>query len=236
MRGPGRVDAVGVVIPARDEGARIGACLQALRSAIVTAGVRTEVCVVADQCRDDTVAVARRTMPDVLIRVPAGPVPLGRVRDLGVRYVLDALSHVDPERIWLLSTDADSVVGPQWIAQHRRFAARGLDGVAAGVELTDGRFDDAVLDRYHQHVRDGLRTPGYHHVYGANLGVRAGAYLAIGGYRPLDTGEDRDLWARVRAGGHPVVSTREPLVRTSSRTDGRARGGLADLLRQFATR
>ena len=45
---------VGVVVPARDEEERIGACLAAVDVAIRAAGVPAVVCVVADRCTDAT--------------------------------------------------------------------------------------------------------------------------------------------------------------------------------------
>jgi hypothetical protein len=68
-------------------------------------------------------------------------------------------------------------------------------------------------------------------VYGANLGVRADAYLAVGGFPPVGAGEDAALWRALAAAGLPTASPTSVRVRTSGRLHGRARGGLADLLR-----
>ncbi|MFD9466963.1 glycosyltransferase [Streptomyces sp. NPDC060027] len=68
------------------------------------------------------------------------------------------------------------------------------------------------------------------HVHGANLGVSAAAYLRVGGFEPLPTGEDRDLAARLFAAGHRVARTDQHAVHTAARLRGRAPGGLADLL------
>lgn len=67
-------------------------------------------------------------------------------------------------------------------------------------------------------------------IYGANLGLRGDVYLAVGGFGPLSAGEDRHLWDRVKLAGYRAVTTAAAPVVTSSRTRGRARGGLADLL------
>jgi LmbE family N-acetylglucosaminyl deacetylase len=75
----------------------------------------------------------------------------------------------------------------------------------------------------------------HRHVYGANLGVRADAYLAVGGFPADGAGEDHGLWERLRAAGYPLVSPASPRVTTSARLHGRAEGGLADLLLSLQT-
>ncbi|GAB3825798.1 hypothetical protein [Kribbella italica] len=53
------------------------------------------------------------------------------------------------------------------------------------------------------------------HVHGANFGVRGSAFLAVGGYRPIATGEDRDLWFRLLDAGFRGVQPLNLTVRTS---------------------
>ena len=49
-----------------------------------------------------------------------------------------------------------------------------------------------------------IRPDGSHpHVHGANLGVRADAYLRAGGWADLRTAEDHDLWRRLLGSGEP---------------------------------
>ncbi|WP_181780584.1 glycosyltransferase family 2 protein [Pseudonocardia pini] len=69
------------------------------------------------------------------------------------------------------------------------------------------------------------------HVYAANLGVRGEAFRQVGGFPAVVHGEEHALLARLRAHGFRVVVAPDVRVRTSSRTRGRATGGLADLLR-----
>jgi GT2 family glycosyltransferase len=127
---------------------------------------------------------------------------------------------------WVLNTDADSVVPPDWITAHLRLAERGAHAVAGDVRIAGwDDHDELIRSRYRQLV-GGSRE----RIYGANLGLRGDVYLAVGGFGPLSTGEDQHLWDRVKLVGYQTVTTASARVVTSSRTRGRARGGLADLL------
>jgi len=74
--------------------------------------------------------------------------------------------------------------------------------------------------------------PGPHlHVHGANLGMRASAYLAADGFRPLRTAEDHALVAAATRGGCTVVQAGDIAVETSARRHARAPRGFSHLLR-----
>ena len=86
----------------------------------------------------------------------------------------------------------------------------------------------ARAERYVAQLLPDLTHP---HVHGANLGVRADAYLAVGGFDDLDLHEDHVLAARLREAGRPVVTTSLDPVVTSHRLQGRIDGGVATDLR-----
>ncbi|MFI9387712.1 glycosyltransferase [Kutzneria sp. NPDC052558] len=210
------IRSVAVVVPARDERETIVECLRAIWTA-VPSSVAATVCVVADQCHDDTAALAR-PLADVLVnRLDR---PLGTVRDLGVRRSLTWPA----EECWVLNTDADSALDPDTITAHLRLANRGAHAVAGAVRI-DWAGDERLRARY-----EALTPDGRDRVYGANLGVRGDVYLAVGGFGPLSTSEDRHLWDRVKLAGFRAVTTPHAPVTTSSRLRGRAGSGLADLL------
>ena len=75
------------------------------------------------------------------------------------------------------------------------------------------------------------RVPGRPngHVHGANLGVRADAYLRAGGFPDRPAHEDVDLVAALVASGARVVATDACDVLTSGRLVGRAPGGVRGL-------
>jgi hypothetical protein len=72
------------------------------------------------------------------------------------------------------------------------------------------------------------------HVHGANIGIRASAYLAAGGFRALATAEDHDLLAAVTRIGRPVLRAADITVQTSARRQARAPHGFGHLLRTLA--
>lgn len=230
-----RIGAVGVVVPARDEEDLIAACLDSVLVALAAVAVEAAVCVVLDRCTDRTGARAAAVFR-------GGPVALGVVshdgsggigsaRNRGAGWLTTRLAAHPPSAVWLLSTDADTVVDPGWVRDHLRHAADGADAVAGLADLDDERhLSPAARLAYSRILGDGTRGDGHAHVYGANLGVRADVFHAVGGFPSVPHGEDHGLVARLRAAGHDVVTALDGRVRTSGRLRGRADDGLAGLL------
>ncbi|EOD57221.1 glycosyltransferase [Amycolatopsis vancoresmycina] len=231
------IEAVGVVVPARDEAELVGACVHALRDALrqLPSGVSAAVCVVADRCRDTTAAVARAAFGDlagVVVECRSART-IGEVRDFGlarVRRLLDAPAA----GTLLLSTDADTRVTPGWARAHLARARQGYHAIAGTAELSTPFSTSARALRRYEDILGRARTPaGHGSVYGANLGIRADAFDAVGGFGPCATGEDHDLWRRLgRAGFRRCFEALAPVV-TSARLHGRAPDGLAALLRSL---
>ena len=69
------------------------------------------------------------------------------------------------------------------------------------------------------------------HTHGANLGVRASTYAAVGGFSALTEHEDVRLVDACRRWGATVVATDAAEVITSGRFIGRTPGGYAGYLR-----
>lgn len=244
------ITAVGVVVPARNEQDRIGACLRSVREALqwLPEEVAVAVAVVLDRCSDETSARVAAVIDgwphaEVLLvggDVPASPRPtgatradVGMLRSVGLARALARLRPHPTTRTWLLSTDADTTVPTDWVCEHLRLAAVGAHGVAGLAEL-DGaaQMSPEARRRYRAIVERGIQGRAHGHVYGANLGVRADAYLAVDGF-PVGAGagEDHGLWRRMAAAGYRLEHPTSLRVRTSARLHGRAEGGLADLLR-----
>jgi glycosyltransferase involved in cell wall biosynthesis len=228
--------AIGVVIPARNESGRIDRCLAAVTASVahlrrVAPAVDVQIVVVADRCTDHTVDLLAGWREVRTVLSHAGRV--GAARAAGVRSALAkwAADGVRPERSWIANTDADSVVPVHWLATHWAAAERGAGLLLGTVRPDPGELDDEVADRWYRRHQ---LTDGHLHVHGANLGVRADWYLAVGGFADVAGDEDVALAAAVSAAGGVVERTGAGPVVTSARLDGRAPAGLAGYLRQLS--
>ncbi|MFC8228961.1 glycosyltransferase [Streptomyces sp. NPDC057287] len=229
--------AIAVVIPAHNEQTLLPATLASVRRAArhpAVRSVRLLVVVAADACTDQTYETARQEGAVVATLGARSP---GEARAAGTRLALGTLG-VDPATVWIASTDADSEVPPRWLTHQRACAERGWDAVVGTIRPQG--WPAAVEDVISDHMRAyatagsaGHRSGLHPHVHGANLGVRADAYLRVGGFPSLTAGEDHALVAALQAHGYRVLRTRRFPVLTSARLTARARGGYADHLAQL---
>jgi len=237
---PGRdVELVAVVIPVRDEETRIGRCLDALGRAIAELSVeprphrprpRVRAVAVLDRCRDRTAdVVADYPWVDV---VPSAAGRVGAARALGVNAVL-ATERIAAERIWVASTDADSRVPPDWLTHQLDAAARGADLFRGLVEPDP---DECGLETYRLWATGYERRDGHPHIHGANLGMRADAYVLCGGFDELAAlDEDVTLAHSATLRALRVVASAGAVVTTSGRLRGRVdEGGFAAHLSQLS--
>ncbi len=227
------VTELAVVVPARNEATLLPACLDALEVALdrlrdERPGVHATATVVLDRCSDASArVVAERPWVDV-IEIDAGCV--GVARGAGVAAATGARAGrplADPTRVWVASTDADSVVPTHWLTRQVAFADDGADAVVGTVDPDEHDLGAALLARWrsqHPPMED------HPHVHGANLGVRLSAYLAVGGFPPVRVHEDALLVAALRSAGHVTRATHHLPVRTSGRLRGRAPAGFAAYL------
>ena len=234
-----------VCVPARGERAQLPRLLEAL---LVQRGLLAGswcACFLLDGCPDDSAAIledfARLAPFAVCVEaVEGGGEPnAGRARRAAMAMGLRRLDSLD--RGVLLTTDADSAPAPDWIAAARR-ALRGADVVAGRVTRVDPAADglQSRLELYYDRLYALRRTldplpwepePRHHFTGGANLGLRAAAYVGLGGFAELACGEDAALVDDAVRAGLRVRRDARVVVVTSSRRDGRAPGGLAAALR-----
>ncbi len=217
MTGTG-VNRLAVVVPAHDEAELLPRCLAGLVAAVDrVAGVPVEVIVVADACTDATAAVAAAAG---VIVVPSTARRVGVARASGMAQ---ALRH-GPDGLWLATTDADSLVPPDWLAWHLAHARAGADLLAGTVAVDDWTpWPYAVRSRYDTRYGAAVDGTTHAHVHGANLGVSGPAYVAAGGFPPVTHDEDHALIAGARAAGARIVTDTRCPVLTSSRAGEAAR-------------
>jgi len=211
------------------------------------------VVVLANNCDDGTEAVASALASDMpfLLRVDhhVFPAPIANA-GLARRVAMACAAALAGDTGILLSTDADSVAPPNWIERNYLALANGADAVCGRVTVDH---DETALIPAHLHADDALECelaglldrlaarldpdpanpwPRHSEAAGASLAVTVRAFNRAGGIPALASGEDR---AFVRALAHVDARIRhEPAVRVvvSGRTEGRARGGMADTIRR----
>ena len=219
---------VGVVIPAHNEEILVGDCLAAISRAARAVSLPVTVMVVLDDCDDRTEGICRSFSVDTLSVVARS---VGVARHVGVSTLLSGVT--DLATIWISNTDADTVVPLSWLRDQLTLASTGADVVVGTVGLSneDGHLGRRFTATYGVSVSRGV---GHGHVHGANLGVRASAYLDVGGFPPLAAHEDRSLLRRLEASNATVVRSTRIRVQTSARLVGRCEGGFATALRQLS--
>jgi glycosyltransferase involved in cell wall biosynthesis len=231
-----------VVVPARDEELRIGACLAALADQVEVAPEEYEVIVVLDACEDDTAAVVEAFRANLGVDGPAihvAPGPgqgAGPARATGMDIGCARLESLGRCDGLLASTDADSVVARDWIARQLEAIAAGAEAIGGEVHLDPAEaamLPEGVLARREADLaartRDAAtRGPAEHaHFSGASLGVTPRAYRRAGGMAWMAALEDQELEDRLHAAGVAIHRLRPVSVVTAARTDGRAERGLA---------
>ena len=147
---------------------------------------------------------------------------------------LAKLSREDASRLWLATTDADTRVPARWLTEQLRLAADGAEAVAGSIQVHDWTgYPEGFAERFRSFYEPPGSTDTHDHVHGANLGVRADAYLAAGGFPPLVTGEDHALWRALRRADRAQISSRRLAVVTSSRRAARAPLGFSSFLAEM---
>ncbi len=217
-----------VVVPAHNEVAHLPGCLRALTTAAMCLPMPVVTVVVLDACDDGSDRLAGQFGPDVHF-VSIGTGNVGAARAAGFEYARSVCGTVEPARTWFATTDADSVVGVNWLTQ---MAAAEADMVLGTVRIPVWRLPAEVARRYLRAYNS--KGPGHPHIHGANMGFRADAYWEVGGFQALVTGEDVDLVRRFEAADMRIHRDAGLSVTTSVRQVGRAPGGFAHHLRELS--
>lgn len=217
---------IGVIVPAHDEARLISDCLESIDIAATHPALQGEpvlVVVAADACGDQTAALARAAGASVVV--------LNR-RNVGSARRAATAAVISCGARWIASTDADSLVAPDWLAQQVTLRDAGVDAVCGVVEVGDWLDHSlAVQAVYGARYSD---LDGHPHIHGACLGFSRQAYLAVGGWQRLSVHEDVALIEAMAASGFQVSRSAAVRATTSARRDARTVGGFGDFLATLA--
>ncbi len=234
-----------VVVPARDEQQRIAACLRALAAQRGVPCEHYEVIVILDGCVDATaevVGLSLREMPELRLHRVELPSPqgVGRARRLGMDLACERLLNLGRGDGLIASTDADSVVAPNWICTQLELLGEGAEAIGGRIELDEEETrrlapgavavrDGAVASRMRRAL--GLSASPkhveHHQFSGASLALTAAAYARCGGLPVRAALEDEALERALVDQGVAIHRSARVRVRTSARISGRAPRGLA---------
>lgn len=240
------IDRICVVLPAHNEEEHLGRALLAVQRAAdalyrLRPDVEVRVTVVLDSCTDGSAGIAAEFVAadrrfcalEVSFRsagasraagIRAAGIGAARRRPPGRRWTPQPWAG----RTWLANTDADSQVPDNWLVRQLEFAEAGADAVLGSVEPDPDGMDPELRRRWLEHHPFEENHP---HIYGANFGVRASAYLAAGGFPKLASHEDRTLVQSLRNRAFTVTATDSMRVLTSGRIHARAPHGFGSYLR-----
>lgn len=242
-----------IVIPAKNEEARLPACLKAAEVAARMASDRTVgIVVVVNNTTDASAlrafgwAAAQFFVPFVLIDCDfsAAQAGVGAARRLGLDT---ACRHLAAHGA-LLTTDADTLVRDDWVIRNLA-ELRGADLICGTVLMhpdearalppSIAAHGDAEQDYLAASIRLVARLdpqphdpdPPHHNAAGASMAVSRQVYMAVGGLPAVPLCEDRAFAERVEVHDFRIRFSDTAIVETSARMTGRTDGGLAGALR-----
>lgn len=198
---------ISVVIPARNEAARLGATLGAVSAQTRCAD---ELIVVDNASTDRTAEIAREFGAKTLYCPTLG---VARARQMGLEAAAGD---------WIATTDADSLPDPNWLAafESRMAGAVALYGPLAFSETS--RVNQALSGAAYRTFLWLASTVGAPNLAGANMAFERRAALSVGGYPLVEAAEDVQLGKKLRAIGS-IRYVSEALVLTSPRRLRRGR-------------
>lgn len=247
-------DAPIVAVPARNEEALLPRLVAALsrQTVIRRLGRPLRVVLVLNNIEDGSLNVVRAAARQaanldvavVDVEFPSERAHVGSAR----RLALDIAARRTPRGV-VMTTDA--VPADDWVEENLRAIRAGahvVGGRIVGDPEEERRLGQGFLRRARTHARyqalcDELAWlldpiahdpwPRHHDHTGASIAVRSDVYRTIGGMDPLPFREDIAFVSKARAAGFRLRHAPRVAVTVSARTIGRARGGMADCLRNW---
>lgn len=203
---------VSILIPARDEEARIGACLDSL---LIQDYQRTEIIVYDDDSTDGTLAILEdyRARHPGRIRIIRGALEDGWY---GKPHALQRLSEA-ASGSWLFFTDADTIHQPDSVSFAAGLAEHYRADLVSGYALHRiGSFGEAVtvpsiylltMALMPTWLSHRSRAPALSHAIGQVMFFKAGVYRKTGGYAAVarEVSEDVRIARLVKRAGGRVL-------------------------------
>ena len=187
---PAPAAAIAVIVPARDEAANIGPCIESVMAQQYPCG-QLAILVVDDDSRDRTAAIVQRLASrDPRVRVlPAPPLPAGWKGK--VHACWHAARHVPESTAWLCFLDADMRADPHLLAAAVRAAEAGrIDLLSLAPRHLLGSFAERLIIPCGMYLLGfsqdlaRIQAPESEDVVctGQFMLVRRSAYEAVGGF------------------------------------------------------
>ncbi|WP_287127420.1 glycosyltransferase [Candidatus Cyanaurora vandensis] len=254
-----------IIVPARDEAQFIQATLGALAQQVNRLGrplawEQYEVILLANNCRDQTAHLARifaQQLPGFSLHIiervlPPAEAHVGRARQLLMDEAYRRLMTLGRPQGVICSTDADTLVAPDWLAMTLAEVEAGADGVGGRVQ-TDrcGRLALSprargfhLRDVAYQYLVSELETyldpdpadpwPRHYQHFGASLAVTTQIYGKVGGLPSVRTPEDVALYQALQRVDARFRHSPRVRATTSARRLGRTENGLAAQLETWS--
>lgn len=242
---------VDIAIPVRNEEDRLAALLTALAQAASNCLVPVTAVVLANNCTDASVEIAR-SFHHPALKVSVRPVTFSTPQASAGRARRMAMDLAARPGGLLMTTDADAVPCANWIQAAAVAVRAGADLICGAISAdvphvlatpSGARITRAekaysgylhlirhCLDQISGRQPNGSEKPHYMES-GASMAIRADCYFKIGGLPVLDSSEDRALVYRAETHGLTVRYSRDMHAHVSARLQGRADGGMAACLR-----
>lgn len=186
---------ISVIIPSYNEQERISACLQALTHQSIPRS-EYEIIVVDGGSKDKTREIAQEYADKVFIQKSER---VGGARNDGI---CSAGSEI------VATTDADSIVAPDWVEQVRNSFSNKSTVLAFGPVTSMG---DTTKDRLYTLLFNfliwfGALTKLYYYTLGCNTAFRKEIFIKSGMYKTVDAGDDLEIAVRMRKKGKVVFN------------------------------
>jgi glycosyltransferase involved in cell wall biosynthesis len=255
-----------VAIPARNEERLIQTTLEALATQTAMDGglLRSElfdVIVFANNCSDGTAEAARAfaaAHPELAMSIVCGELPIGRAHvGMARKLVMDLATSrfiaAGKNRGLVATTDADTVVEPDWIA-NILLESKCVDAVAGHVTIAESDLATLLAPvrslyarerAYRRALADAWSTfdplsydpaPRHASFVGASFAVASEIYVAAGGVPAVPVLEDRGFFEALCRIDARVRHSLRVRARTSGRRIGRVDGGFGSFVDELHVR